>query len=104
MRPDLWSIRGWHWNDLIFAPPYSPDLNPIEMPVSKLKPLIREVAARTYHTLWKQVGVVCDLFQPNECRNYFIAAGYGVSRTRQALERVVVCLIQDFQVERFVIL
>ena len=64
-------------NDLIFLPPYSPDLNPIEMAFSKLKTLIRKAAARTYHALWRQVGEVCDLFQPQECRNYFMAAGYG---------------------------
>ena len=64
-------------NDLIFLPPYSPDLNPIEMAFSKLKTLIRKAAARTYQALWKQVGAVCDLFQPDECRNYFMAAGYG---------------------------
>ena len=65
-------------NDLIFLPPYSPDLNPIEMAFSKLKTLIRKAAARTYKTLWKQVEAVCDLFQPQECRNYFKAAGYGL--------------------------
>lgn len=63
--------------DLIFLPPYSPDLNPIEMAFSKLKTLIRKAAARTYHALWQQTGAVCDLFLPQECRNYFIAAGYG---------------------------
>ncbi|MBS3978445.1 MAG: transposase, partial [Rhodobacteraceae bacterium] len=63
--------------DLIFLPPYSPDLNPIEMAFSKLKTLIRKVAARTYDALWKQVGKVCDLFLPQECKNYFRAAGYG---------------------------
>ena len=64
-------------NDLIFLPPYSPDLNPIEMAFSKLKSLLRKAAARTYTALWKQVGAVCDLFKPHECRNYFTAAGYG---------------------------
>ena len=33
----------------------------------------------TYQALWKQVGAVCDLFLPTECRNYFIAAGYGLN-------------------------
>jgi transposase len=65
--------------DLIFLPPYSPDLNPIEMAFSKLKTLIRKAAARTYSALWNQVGAVCDLFQPQECRNYFRAAGYGAN-------------------------
>ena len=49
------------------------------MAFSKFKTLIRKAAARTYHALWNQVGAVCDLFKPTECRNYFIAASYGVS-------------------------
>jgi transposase len=65
-------------NDLIFLPPYSPDLNPIEMAFSKLKALIRKAAARTYQALWICVGAVCDLFSKQECTNYFKAAGYGL--------------------------
>lgn len=57
-------------------PPYSPDLNPIEMAFAKLKALLRKAAARTYDDLWKAVGTVCDLFTEDECLNYFIAAGY----------------------------
>ncbi len=57
-------------------PPYSPDLNPIEMAFAKLKALLRKAAARTYDDLWKAVGAVCDLFTEDECLNYFIAAGY----------------------------
>ncbi len=66
-------------NDLIFLPPYSPDLNPIEMAFSKLKTLIRKAAARTYTALCKKIAAVCDLFQPKECRNYFTAAGYRLN-------------------------
>lgn len=60
----------------LFLPPYSPDLNPIEMAFSKLKALIRKAAARTYQELWKTVGHVCDLFTDEECYNFFKAAGY----------------------------
>jgi transposase len=60
----------------LFLPPYSPDLNPIEMAFSKLKALIRKAAARTYDQLWAAVGQVCDLFSDEECYNYFKAAGY----------------------------
>jgi hypothetical protein len=49
------------------------------MAFSKLKTLIRRAAARTYQDLRRQVGAVCDLFQQDECRNYFMAAGYGLS-------------------------
>jgi len=61
---------------MLFLPPYSPDLNPIEMAFSKLKALIRKAAARTYDDLWRTVGHVCDLFTTAECRNYLEAAGY----------------------------
>ncbi len=60
----------------LFLPPYSPDLNPIEMAFSKLKALIRKAAARTYDELWKAAGRVCDLFSDEECYNFFKAAGY----------------------------
>ena len=57
-------------------PPYSPDLNPIEMAFAKLKALLRKAAARTYDDLWKAVGTVCDLFPGDECPISFVAAGY----------------------------
>jgi len=61
----------------LFLPPYSPDLNPIEMAFSKLKAHLRRIGARTIDDLWRAVGSICDLYSPNECRNYFNAAGYG---------------------------
>ncbi len=68
----LREIGAW----FLFLPPYSPDLNPIEMAFSKLKALIRKAAARTYEDLWQAVGRVCDLFSDEECYNFFRAAGY----------------------------
>jgi transposase len=68
----LKDIGAW----FLFLPPYSPDLNPIEMAFAKLKALIRKAAARTYDQLWKAVGHVCDLFKEEECYNFFKAAGY----------------------------
>jgi transposase len=64
---------------VLFLPPYSPDLNPIEMAFAKLKTLLRARAERTIDALWRAIGQICDLFQPSECRNYFSAAGYGVN-------------------------
>jgi len=61
---------------LLFLPPYSPDLNPIEMAFSKLKALLRKYAARTYEAITDALGQICDLYSINECRNYFKAAGY----------------------------
>jgi transposase len=61
---------------LLFLPPYSPDLNPIENAFSKLKALLRKAAARTVEQLWKAIAHAIDAFTPNECANYFAAAGY----------------------------
>jgi transposase len=60
----------------LFLPPYSPDLNPIEMAFAKLKTLIQRAAARSYDALWRAVGQVCDLFSEEEYYNFFKAAGY----------------------------
>lgn len=59
-----------------FLPPYSPDFNPIEQAFSKLKAHLRKAAERSLEALWKRIGSILDLFQPQECRNYFTAAGY----------------------------
>jgi len=69
---DLLRERG-AW--FLFLPPYSPDLNPIEMAFSKLKAHLRRVGARTIDALWRAVGEICDLYDPDW--NYFKAAGYA---------------------------
>jgi len=61
----------------LFLPPYSPDLNPIEMAFSKIKAHLRAEAARTFDALHKALGSICNLFNRTECRNYFKAAGYA---------------------------
>lgn len=61
---------------LLFLPPYSPDLNPIEMAFSKLKTLLRKRAARNFDAITHALGEICNLFSVTECRNYFKAAGY----------------------------
>jgi len=66
--------RGAH---LIFLPPYSPDLNPIEQVFAKLKHLMRKAQSRTVETTWRKVGQLLDLFTPDECANYLVNAGYG---------------------------
>jgi transposase len=64
---------------LFFLPPYSPDLNPIAMAFAKLKALLRARAVRTIDALWRAIGEICDLFSPQECQNYFHAAGYALT-------------------------
>jgi transposase len=69
---------------LVYLPPYSPDLNPIEQAFAKLKALLRKLAARTVAALWDALGDLLDRFTPRECANYLANAGYG-SFTRDTL-------------------
>jgi transposase len=64
---------------LFLLPPYSPDMNPIEMAFAKLKALLRQAPERTRDGLWQRIGVLLDQFTPSECANYFRAAGYSDS-------------------------
>lgn len=61
----------------LFLPPYSPDLNPIEMAFAKLKAHLRRIGARTIDALWKAIGDICALYSAHECRNYLRDAGYA---------------------------
>jgi transposase len=63
---------------LIYLPPYSPDFNLIEMAFSKLKAALRKAAARTIPELWDVIAEVIEQFKPEQCRNYFAAAGYDL--------------------------
>ena len=64
---------------LLYLPPYSPDFNPIENAFAKLKALLRKAAERTLEGLWTAIGRLVDVFTPNECTNYFAAAGYDAT-------------------------
>ena len=57
---------------LLFLPPYSPDLNPIEQVFSKLKTLMRKAAERTVEDTWRRVGKLLDQFTAQECANYIM--------------------------------
>ena len=61
---------------LLYLPPYSPDLNPIEMAFSKLKALLRKAAERTIPGLLRRIGCLVKAFSPTECRNFLRHAGY----------------------------
>ena len=62
--------------ELRYLPPYSPDLNPIELAFAKLKKLLRDGAERTSENVWKLCGQLLDQFTPNECLAYFRHCGY----------------------------
>jgi transposase len=67
-----------HRIDYLYLPPYSPDLNPIELAFSKLKGLLRSAGKRTIDGLWDFLGKALDAFAPDECRRYFRHDGYGL--------------------------
>ena len=61
---------------LRLLPPYSPDLNPIEMAFSKFKATLKRIAARTVDQLHDAIVTALKEIKPAECKNYFVAAGY----------------------------
>lgn len=61
---------------VLYLPPYSPDLNPIEQVFAKLKALLRKFEERTMDALWHRLGALVDQFPRRECRNYFRHCGY----------------------------
>lgn len=63
---------------ILYLPPYSPDLNPIEQAFAKLKALLRKAQARTREALWATIGNLLDAFTPAECCNYLENSGYVI--------------------------
>lgn len=62
--------------DVEFLPPYSPDLNPIEMVFSKIKQLLRSLACRTRDELWDRLKPVLEAVTPTDAANCFAHCGY----------------------------
>jgi len=62
--------------ELVFLPPYSPDLNPIEMVFSKIKQILRSLACRTKDALWRAMQSVLDQITPTDAVNCFRHCGY----------------------------
>ena len=62
---------------LLFLPPYSPDLNPIEQVFAKLKHMMRRAAERTVERTWRRLGALLKRFSQSECGRYFVNSGYA---------------------------
>ena len=62
---------------VLYLPPYSPDLNPIEMAFSKIKALLKKEAKRTIDELIEAVGKIIGMLSPDECMKYMAESGYG---------------------------
>jgi transposase len=74
---------------VMYLPPYSPDLNPIENVFSKLKTLVRKLKLRKQEELGKKLGELCDVFSPQECQNYCRNAGYHEKTPLQTMFNVL---------------
>ena len=61
---------------LLYLPPYSPDLNPIEKFFAKLKALLRKAATRRVDALWNEIGALLTTVTQEECSNYLASCGY----------------------------
>lgn len=66
---------------VLYPPPYSPDLNPIERASAGLKALLRRAGERAVEALWRLLGQLLDAFSPEECRNSFAHRGYIATPT-----------------------
>lgn len=62
--------------ELLFLPPYSPDLNPIELVFAKIKHLLRSLACRTRETLWNAMQSVLEQITPSDADHCFRHCGY----------------------------
>jgi transposase len=62
---------------LLYLPPYSPDLNPIENAFAKMKAHVRKAAARTIEALEGAAANALLTFKPTQCANFFAHAGYA---------------------------
>lgn len=66
--------------ELVFLPPYSPDLDPIEMVFAKIKQLLRGLGCRTVDTLWRAMQSVLDQITPSDAINCFNHCGYTLRK------------------------
>ena len=62
--------------EVLFLPPYSPDLNPIEEAFAKLKALLRKTGARTREALIEAMGRALDAVTARDARGFFEHCGY----------------------------
>ena len=62
--------------DLVFLPPYSPDLNPIELVFSKIKQRLRSLAYRSREALWRAMQTVLDAVTATDAINCYRHCGY----------------------------
>jgi transposase len=62
--------------ELLYLPPYSPDLNPIEQVFSKVKWLLRKAEARTRESLIEAMGLALSAVSTRDVQGFFGHCGY----------------------------
>lgn len=70
---------------VVYLPPHSPDMNPIELVFSKFKWLVRSAAERTVDGLWRLCGQLLDQFTASECKNDFRHCGHDATEIQESL-------------------
>jgi transposase len=81
---NLWAHKGErvrelieeHACELMYLPPYAPDLNPIEQAFSKIKGLLRKAEARTREALVEAMGRAISAISPRDAEGYIEHRGY----------------------------
>lgn len=63
--------------ELVYLPPYSPDLNPIELAFSKIKQALRSLSLRTVDALWQTMQSVLDRVTATDAEGFFHHCGYA---------------------------
>lgn len=76
-REEVRAIIAAAGASVLYLPPYSPDLNPIEQAIAKIKAHLRKAKQRTVDDLYDRIGDIVQRFDPTECRNYFNNSGYA---------------------------
>ena len=66
--------------ELVYLPPYSPDLNPIELAFSKIKQRLRSLACRSVGGLWDVMQSVLDAVTPTDAEHFFRHCGYATEK------------------------
>jgi transposase len=69
--------------ELLYLPPYSPDLNPIEEAFAKVKALLRRAGARAREALVEAIGRALDAVTSQDARGFFEHCGYSLQSQRQ---------------------
>jgi transposase len=64
--------------ELLYLPPYSPDLNPIEEAFSKVKRILRKAESRTREALVEAIGAAVSAVTAKDARGFFEHCGYGI--------------------------